>query len=221
MASRRKSTRTRCVFFVRHGESQSNAGGITMPHADIPLTDRGRAEAVELVSLLPVRPGKILSSPFLRAVDTAQPYAERTTARVELETLLCEFDMIDPALIAGLNQSQRRPIAENFWHEADPQLQLGNDAETFEYFSRRVRTFTAEALTSLPHNTVCFGHGIWISMLAWQLLGFPCETSRDMRLFRRFQAGFPIPNGAIYVVNELRPGEWALRVASPLRLEKS
>ncbi|MEN5289968.1 histidine phosphatase family protein [Stenotrophomonas lactitubi] len=198
---------------MRHGESRSNAGGVTMPHAEIPLTDKGRTEAAELVNLLPVRPGKILSSPFLRAVDTAQPYAERVGARVELEPLLCELNMIDPALISGLNHSQRRPITENFWHEADPQMQLGENAESFEYFSGRVRTFRAATLTSLPHNTVCFGHGIWIGMLAWQLLGFSCETSYDMRLFRRFQTGFPLPNGVIYVARELKPGDWALGAA--------
>lgn len=205
----------RCVFFVRHGESQSNAGGITMPHADIPLTDAGRLQAIELANRLPDRPAKILSSPFLRAVDTAKPYAERTAVEVEHQPLLCEFDMIDPTLISGMNQSQRRPIADKFWHEANPHMQLGKDAETFDAFAGRVKAFTTDSLTSLSDNSVCFGHGIWIGMLAWQLLGFPFNTSDDMRTFRRFQSGLPLPNGVVYVVRELRPGQWVFGYAGP------
>jgi hypothetical protein len=39
------------------------------------------------------------------------------------------------------------------------------------------------------------------------------ETSYDMRLFRRFQTGFPLPNGVIYVARELKSGDWALGAA--------
>lgn len=192
-----------------------------MPHADIPLTVKGRLQAVELVKLLPVRPARVLSSPFLRAVDTARPYAESTAAGVEVEPLLREFDMIDPALIAGLYQSQRRPIAEKFWHEADPKMQVGENAETFDHFAGRVEAFRTATLSSLPDDTVCFGHGIWIAMLAWQLLGFSSSTSDDMRLFRRFQSGFPLPNGAVYVLRELRPGAWKIDAAGSVTLEPS
>lgn len=201
----------RNVYFVRHGESQSNAGGITMPHADIPLTAAGRLQAIELADRLPARPARILASPFLRAVDTARPYAERTAVAVELRPLLHEFDMIDPALIAGMDQSQRRPISDGFWQQADPRAQLGENAESFTAFAGRVTSFMSGSLVSLPDNTVCFGHGIWIGMLAWQLLGFPVATSDDMRRFRRFQSGLPLPNGVVYVLRELSPGQWAFR----------
>lgn len=154
LASSSKYMGARSVFFVRHGESQSNAGGMTMPRADIPLTDAGRLHAIEVANRLPVRPARILSSPFLRAVDTAEPYAERTVIEVEFQPLLREFDMIDPTLISGMNQSQRRPIADKFWHEANPHMQFGKNAETFDAFAARVKAFTTDSLTSLPDNSV-------------------------------------------------------------------
>ncbi|MCD9096506.1 histidine phosphatase family protein [Luteimonas fraxinea] len=202
------------VYFVRHGESHSNAGGITLPHADIPLNETGRAQAVELIDRLPSTPSRILSSPFVRAFDTARPYARKTRVEVEQQRLLQEFDMIDPSLIAGMNQVQRKPIADAYWRDADPRKQMGENAESFSVFAYRVTSFISDALVSLPHNTVCFGHGIWMGMLAWQLLEFPAVTSDDMRLFRRFQSGFPMPNGVIYVLRELTPGEWALRLSN-------
>lgn len=205
-------TGSRRIFLVRHGESASNAGGITMPHALIPLTGVGRYQAMELVGCLPASPTRLLASPFLRAMDTARPYAERTGLAIEPEPLLQEFDMIDPALIAGMDQVQRRPIADAHWADGDPDKQLGIQAESFRGFHGRVHRFLDEVAPTLPNGTVCFGHGIWIGMAAWQLLGFTSVDSQTMRQFRRFQSGLPLPNGVVYQLVELAPGAWAMRV---------
>ena len=201
----------RTIFLVRHGESASNAGGLTLPHALIPLTSLGRQQATDLASVLPLTPSRLLASPFVRAVDTSEPYADRTGKPVELEPLLQEFDMIDPALIAGVNQAQRRPVTDAFWLEADPDKRMGDQAETFRDFAGRVTSFLADRLPTLPDSTVCFGHGIWIGMAAWQLLGFTVVNAQTMRQFRRFQIGLPLPNGVVYRLVELAPGAWALR----------
>ena len=36
------------IYFVRHGESVANAGGITIPNAKIPLTEKGVNRTVKL-----------------------------------------------------------------------------------------------------------------------------------------------------------------------------
>lgn len=197
----------RSIYLVRHGESVSNAGGITMPHALIPLTEAGRKQAGALSARLPARPPRILA----RALDTAEPYAKRMQVKIEQEPLLQEFDMVDPVLIAGMDQAQRRPIADAFWKEGDPTKQMGEQAESFGQFASRVSVFMADRLPLLPDGTVCFGHGIWIGMVAWKLLGFGVDTSEDMRRFRRFQTGLPLPNGAVYALEELAPAQWLLR----------
>ena len=199
------------VYLVRHGESASNAGGVTMPHALIPLTDLGRQQAIDLAGLLPGTPGRVLASPFLRAVDTARPYADRVGQVIELEPLLQEFDMIDPALIAGMDQGQRRPVAERFWEAADPDQCMGDQAESFRAFAGRVTSFLTDGLLTVPDCTVCFGHGIWMAMAAWQLLGFAAVDSESMRGFRKFQLGFPLPNGVVYRLVELAPRAWSLQ----------
>lgn len=204
----------RSVFLVRHGESSANAGGVTMPHALIPLTALGRQQAIDLVERLPAAPARVLASPFVRAMDTAKPYAERSEVSIELEPLLQEFDMIDPALIAGLDQAQRRPVADAYWQQADPDKRMGDQAETFREFAGRVSSFLADRLPSLPDGTVCFGHGIWIGMAAWQLLGLSALDGDAMRQFRRFQTGLPLANGVVYRLAELAPGAWVLRANS-------
>ena len=188
-----------------------------MPHALIPLRDLGRQQAIDLAGLLPGTPGGVLASPFLRAVDTARPYADHVGQVVELEPLLQEFDMIDPALIAGMDRVQRRPMAERFWEEADLDQCMGHQAESFRCFAGRVTSFLTDLLPTLPARTVCFGHGIWMAMATWQVLGFNTADSQSMRAFRKFQLGFPLPNGVVYRLVELTPGAWSLQAGLSIK----
>lgn len=52
---------------------------------------------------------RILASPFIRALDTADPYATRMQVKIEREPLLQEFDMVAPELIAGMDQALDQP----------------------------------------------------------------------------------------------------------------
>ena len=61
------------VVLVRHGETTWTIAGRHTSHTDIPLTDRGRAQARELAAVLSDRPfALVLTSPLRRAVETAQ-----------------------------------------------------------------------------------------------------------------------------------------------------
>ncbi|ARU05760.1 hypothetical protein CCO03_14660 [Comamonas serinivorans] len=205
----------RSVWFVRHGESTANAGGMTLAHADIPLTERGLRHAQALVDWLPATPGQLLCSPFHRARQTAQPYATRVRMAPTPHTLLHEFDAIDPALLAGMDGSQRRPVADAFWARGNAHERMGQAAETFAEFAGRVHTFMLTTLPGLPDQSVAFGHGQWMGMLAWLLLGFEPLADGGMARFRRFTQGLPMPNGAIYIAQELAPGQWRLQAHAP------
>jgi broad specificity phosphatase PhoE len=208
----------RTVYLVRHGQSASNAGGVTMAHADIPLTELGQRQAQALAPLLPPQPARVWCSKFIRTQATAEPYCQRTGMAPVVHPLLHEFDAIDPALIAGMDGAQRRPVAQAFWAAADPHRRMGAVAETYAEFAERVYRFMATELPTLPDATVLFGHGTWIGMASWLLLGFDPVQDDGMRRFRRFQQELPMANGAVYCVQELAPGQWRVRAdASVLR----
>jgi broad specificity phosphatase PhoE len=58
--------------FVRHGESVANRDGWLAGHVDTPLTERGRAQAVEAGrGLVDLDIGVAWSSDLVRAIDTA------------------------------------------------------------------------------------------------------------------------------------------------------
>ncbi len=209
-ARRQETSRSKALLFVRHGESVANAGGVTMAHADIPLSARGRAQALALAGRLEVEPAEILVSSYLRAQETARPFCDRHGLEGRTHALVHEFSSLDPALLEGMTGEQRRPLADAYWRAAQPGARHGPAAETFEEFDARVAAFIAQ-MPALGDRTVVFGHGIWIGLLCWKLSGFGARTSAEMRAFRRFQTGLPMPNGAVYVVEDAGDGAWRWR----------
>ncbi len=84
------------IYFLRHGETESNAAGRMQGHLDSNLTKRGEAQATAMASIL-LRDGAgasttIISSPLGRAVQTASiiggslhtpPHLRRTDKRLK------------------------------------------------------------------------------------------------------------------------------------------
>lgn len=198
----------RKIYFVRHGQSVCNVGGVTMEHAEIPLTGTGKAQAHLLAQLLPERPAEVLVSPFKRARSTAAPYCEKHNVVPWVQSVLREFETFDTELIAGMNGDQRKPVIDVYWDEASPSKRMGDRAETFQEFDARVNTFMECVMPTLQDRTVVFGHGMWLACLVWKLLGFKCQDVLGMKSFRAFQLGLPMPNGAIYEIIELAKDEW-------------
>ena len=61
------------VWVIRHGESEANRNGLLTGWLDVPLTEKGREEAMLVNQLLSgVRFDKIYSSDLLRAKSTAE-----------------------------------------------------------------------------------------------------------------------------------------------------
>lgn len=75
-APRLKAAARICV--ARHGETDWNSAGILQGWLDVPLNDRGRAQARELAeSLMDAGLRSVVTSPLWRARETAEIVAER------------------------------------------------------------------------------------------------------------------------------------------------
>lgn len=200
------------IYFIRHGESTANAGGITMEHSAIPLSDKGLQQAHDIANMLNVEPALVLASEFIRTHQTAQPFCTKHQMSLQVQPLLNEFSAISHELIAGMAGAQRRPIADAFWARADVNQRMGVVADTFLEFNQRVSQFIAE-MTHLPHQTVIFGHGIWLGLLVWRLMGFEYQDSNSMKAFRNFQTSLPMHNGVIYTLSSQHNQPWTVQLA--------
>ncbi len=199
------------LYLIRHGQSQANAGGITLENPVVPLTELGALQAQTLAALLPATPAAIWSSPFKRALDTAAPYCARLGQSPTTHDDLREFETVDTLQLRGRPSAEREAVVARYWLQSDPDHRTGPAAETFREFHDRVVRVRTGLLPGLQDGTVIFGHGMWMALLFWQILGFDTVDHVGMTLFRRFQLGFPTPNTAVYGISQVAPGRWTVR----------
>jgi alpha-ribazole phosphatase len=203
------------LTFIRHGQSIANGGAVTMPHDAIPLSAIGQQQATALAALLNVRPSTVLVSNMIRTHETAAPYCKRHCIVPQINANLDEFSVIDSAFIEGLTGTERKPFVNTYWDSPQPDKRLGENADTFAEFEARVSAFMA-GMKDLPDATVIFGHGMWIALMIWRLLGYTAHDAESMNAFRRFQLGFPMPNCAIYTLAHVNGKHWSVQADADL-----
>ena len=69
--------------------------------------------------------------------------------------------------------------------------------DSFVDFLTRIDEFIAK-IPEFENNSVFFGHGLWIGLLAWRLLGCDITNNVDMQKFRQFQMALPMYNTVVY-----------------------
>ncbi|MBN1429990.1 MAG: histidine phosphatase family protein [Anaerolineae bacterium] len=193
------------IWFVRHAESQANAGERTSQPAHITLTATGwkQAECVALAFTQP--PSLIITSPYVRTKQTASCTLIRFPQAIHEEWPVQEFSYLAPGRCVDSTPDERRPMVKAYWERNDPRYVDGDGAESFETLIERVD----EALLQLRHRDynpiAVFSHGQFIQAVLWRLFNHQQDvTAHAMRQFRGFSETIPIPNGGIV---EIRFGD--------------
>lgn len=195
------SGKTLSVVFYRHGESAANAGQATTDPASIPLTDVGSRQAEAIARAFIQTPDLVVSSPFLRARQTAEPTSVITGVPIQIWPIE-EFTYLAPQRCQGTTAAPRRSWVEAYWDASNPDAVDGDGAESFIAFTERVRAALRrlEELYREPVSFVAmFGHGQFLQALQWLI-----ETSLHsidataMRQFRTRDLARPIANGSSF-----------------------
>ena len=131
------------LILVRHGQTSANAGGLLQGRIDLPLDDEGRIQAVRTGAHIRENfpHARVISSPLMRAVQTAQAIS----GDVEIDDRFIELDYgswdgiamseVDPTQWANWrdDSSFRPPGGESLLeleHRVKPALeQLRNEAQ--------------------------------------------------------------------------------------------
>jgi alpha-ribazole phosphatase len=174
------------LCLIRHGESTANAAGLLLGRSDVPLTDRGRAQAAALAPLLgPV--GRLVSSPLLRARQTAAALAVAGPAGAGTEPAL-EVD--ERWVEVDYGEHEGRPLADvpaEVWRRwrADPQYRpaggesLADVGERVGEACRELFAVAGENARSEAGDVVVVSHVSPIkAAVAWALGGGVDITSR-------------------------------------------
>lgn len=188
------------LYFIRHGQSLANTGAKSMPDKDIPLTDLGMEQANHLLKnwqQLNITPSHIYHSPLLRAKQTAEIFNAHLNFELKEIGALKEFACLGFKSVLDMMGAERAVLAKAYWQNADIYFKDGGDADSFDEFQKRVADFLNQ-VDDFEHNSLFFGHGIWIGMMAWQLFGLTAKNNADMQKFRAFQTALPMYNTVVY-----------------------
>jgi probable phosphoglycerate mutase len=196
------------VWLIRHGQSESNAGLSSADWRGIPITGLGHQQAERIAGAFADSPKLIVSSPYLRAQQTAQPAIAQYPGVACEEWPVQEFSYLRTLDGRATTSHERAPEVRAYWEQADPQ-HAEPGAESFAGLLGRVTSFLGRLGAQQAGPVAVFTHGIFMRAVAWHLLtGVADPGPEDMRQFRRFTSLYPVPNGGVL---ELRyyPGESA------------
>ncbi|HUT75473.1 MAG TPA: histidine phosphatase family protein [Armatimonadota bacterium] len=83
-------------YLLRHGETAWNREEVFRGRADVPLNERGRAQAAAIADALAHQPlAAVYASPLQRALQTAQPVAAACGLEVQVDQRLTDLDFGD------------------------------------------------------------------------------------------------------------------------------
>lgn len=136
-------------WFLRHGETDWNAQGLSQGNVDIPLNQVGIAQAQAAAAMMRNRGvAAIVASPLSRAHDTARAVAEVLGLPVEIEEDLREVSF-------GAQEGQPMVQWFNDWVAGS---YTPEDAESFAHLRARAVAAINRALTR-PAPVLVVAHG--------------------------------------------------------------
>jgi len=150
------------ILLARHGECRGNVEGLFRGRVDFPLNERGLRQAAELGSALrPYSPEAVMTSPLLRAKDTARAIAGACSIRVEEDE---GFNNISLGIWEGRPKTEiaeRYPGQWKIWLE-NPERLAVEGAESLDDVLRRsmaaldrgVAKYRGKTFAAVTHRTV-------------------------------------------------------------------
>ncbi len=183
------------VYFIRHGESESNAGLRTEHPSTIRLTDKGLQQARLLCQVFENAPDLIVTSPYLRTRQTAEPLIARFPETPQAEWPVQEFTYLDPSHWNGTTYQERQPVARTYWERGDPFYRDNGLAESFVDLMERVEQTRRLILAQKSGTLAVFSHGLFTRSFWWRM-AFPAAVinAEGLKRYTYFIRGITIPN---------------------------
>src|SRR5262245_42602239 len=122
------------LLLARHGETEWNRVGRWQGHADPPLNDEGRRQAVELAERLAGDGiAAVYSSDLQRASETARTVGDRLGLEVVEDPALREIDVGSWSGLTRAEVAERFPDGFARWLDGE----IGHDGETRQQLAER------------------------------------------------------------------------------------
>jgi broad specificity phosphatase PhoE len=175
------------IYFVRHGESVSNAapGGMALPRQEGDrLTDRGFEQARAVAERLEaVGATRVLASPLRRSRETAEVIAERLELPITEVEDLRELRESEGFGELSLEDQRLRRWSEWMAEHGDDPGHSYRGGESFKEITRRVRVLQEQLVDDAAETTIAVSHGIFMRFFLMEVLlagAFRADQVRDL-----------------------------------------
>lgn len=154
------------IYLVRHGESESNAGGFLMPGDVTPLSETGIEQAkfiAQRVAKLPIE--IIIASTMLRARQTAQYIVEATGKKLETSDLFIERLMPSMQLGKTINDPEVIEMEEHITAQLVNYEYKHSDEHNFSDLKERTRKGFKYLIARPESEILLVTHGFFLRIL--------------------------------------------------------
>lgn len=195
------------VYFVRHGQTKSNALQ-TYQLEDSELSELGIKQAKILAKRFSKIPIDIIySSPMKRAKQTAEIISKLTNKKIVYLDILGEGKNPSEFLGKAMNSRLVIEVSKTIsLHQKDP-IWHYSDEENFADFQRRLKKFFNILSKIKENNILVVAHGGTIKMLIFLMMGHGI----DPMFFFRFSDVFTLSNTGITLCEKDKRGGWSVR----------
>ena len=141
---------TKNIYIIRHCEATGQL-------AEAPLTEKGFRQASALANFLSgIKVDKVISSPYVRALQSIQPFAEENNLEVEIDERLSE------RILSSVSLYDWREKLEATFYDLDLKYEGG---ESSKEAMNRINEVVKRIITNDCNNTILVAHGGIISLL--------------------------------------------------------
>jgi broad specificity phosphatase PhoE len=181
------------LILVRHGETEHNRGGVTLGRADVPLNERGRAQAQAVAASFARPPDAIYASPLGRALETASIISRATGVPLTNDDGLIEMDVGEMEHLTYGELRDRHAAFLRAWMSdacADVRMPGGEtlrelQGRAWAAVERLAETHTGATVVAVTHNFV-------ISVVLCRALDLPIARFRRLRAALASKSGIDL-----------------------------
>lgn len=156
------------IFLLRHAETETNRDGALASGSADALTQHGHCQAQSIIaSLMELEIESILCSPYPRALQTIQPFAEVAKIEIEIHSCLAEGQLL-------LTETPSREDPKYFRHVSGHDYPHENESPGA--FMERVLQ-AKKLIDTQPHSRLLVvTHGHMLRELLNSMLALPHKT---------------------------------------------
>ncbi len=186
------------IYFVRHGQSEHNIAPV-FQSPDSPLSEEGKRQALSMAErVAKISFDVLISSPFVRAKETAEAIAQASGKTIEISELFTE--RIKPSYINGKPYTDSK--AELLWRQWEESLLTPGarveDGENYDDLLARAEAAFNFLQKRTEQTFVVVTHGYFLRfMIAKVLLG----EHLSGEVYKRFQKSLATENTGLTVLH--------------------